>query len=34
MKGMAAVSRIVGFTGLTTNQLAELPGKITRLHDK
>lgn len=34
MKGITAVSRVVGFTNLTTGQLAELPGKITRLHDK
>lgn len=33
MKGIV-VNRIIGFTDLTADQLAELPGKITRLHDK
>lgn len=34
MKGIIVQNRIIGFTDLKTEQLTELPGKITRLHDK
>ncbi|OGY52081.1 MAG: hypothetical protein A3J59_04165 [Candidatus Buchananbacteria bacterium RIFCSPHIGHO2_02_FULL_56_16] len=34
MEGNVAQYRVISFTNLTADQLVELPGKITRLHDK